>query len=66
MKLDKVLNELTEYAKTFNGNALEISVRAIQARCTVGEISEALEKDLGTLSSISHYCFRGLSESTYG
>ena len=39
-----LLNELEVCAKTGNGNLLEISVRCAEARCTLGEISSALEK----------------------
>lgn len=41
--VQKVLAELTEYAKTGNGNGLEIAVRASKLRATVGEITTALE-----------------------
>jgi len=40
----ELLNELEVCAKTGNGNLLEISVRCAEARCTLGEISSALEK----------------------
>ena len=41
--VQKVLQELTEYAKSGNGNGLEIAVRASKLRATVGEITSALE-----------------------
>ncbi|MEN9700176.1 MAG: hypothetical protein RLZZ301_1374 [Bacteroidota bacterium] len=42
-----LLNELTLAAKNGTGNLLEISVRCAQARCTLGEISMALETIYG-------------------
>lgn len=40
---ESCLNKLTEAAKTGSGNLLELAVAASKARCTVGEISMALE-----------------------
>jgi methylmalonyl-CoA mutase len=40
----ELLNELENSAKNENGNLLEICVRCAEARCTLGEISFALEK----------------------
>lgn len=39
----KCLNALTECAKGGQGNLLDLSIAAAKARCTVGEISDALE-----------------------
>jgi methylmalonyl-CoA mutase len=41
--IQKVLAELTEYAKTGIGNGLELAVKAARLRATVGEITSALE-----------------------
>lgn len=41
------LAALTETAKTGEGNLLDLSVKAARARCTVGEISDALESVWG-------------------
>lgn len=41
-KAEACLAALTESAKTGKGNLLELSVEAARARCTVGEITEAL------------------------
>ncbi|RKP12744.1 methylmalonyl-CoA mutase-domain-containing protein [Piptocephalis cylindrospora] len=41
-KAEACLAALTESAKTGKGNLLELSVEASRARCTVGEITEAL------------------------
>jgi methylmalonyl-CoA mutase len=47
---DAVLNamdELSHYAKTGEGNGLELAIKAIRARASVGEITYALEKVWG-------------------
>jgi len=46
-KVNQVLDEITEAAKTGKGNLLEIAVRAAELRATVGEISYAIEKVSG-------------------
>ncbi len=46
-KVAEILNELTDYAKNGNGNALEIAIRAVRNRATIGEITSALEKIWG-------------------
>lgn len=38
------LDALTQVARDGNGNLLQLSIEAVRARCTVGEISAALEK----------------------
>jgi len=43
----QALDVLTGAAKTGEGNLLELAVNAARARATVGEISDALEKDWG-------------------
>lgn len=43
----QALHALTDAAKTGEGNLLELAVNAARARATVGEISDALEKDWG-------------------
>jgi methylmalonyl-CoA mutase len=43
----QALDALTDAAKTGEGNLLELAVNAARARATVGEISDALEKDWG-------------------
>eukprot|EP01135_Chromosphaera_perkinsii_P002514 Nk52_evm30s224 gene=Nk52_evmTU30s224 len=43
----KCLDALTECARTKKGNLLALSIDAARARCTVGEISDALEKEWG-------------------
>lgn len=41
------LENLTQYAETGQGNALDLSIKAARVRCTVGEITYALEKVWG-------------------
>ncbi|MBC7713620.1 MAG: methylmalonyl-CoA mutase [Rhizobacter sp.] len=41
------LEDLTEYARTGKGNALDLAVKAARARASVGEITYALEKVWG-------------------
>jgi len=41
------LENLTKYAETGQGNALDLSIKASRVRCTVGEITYALEKVWG-------------------
>jgi len=46
-KVELALNALTEAAQSGNGNLLELAVTAAECRCTLGEISTALEKVYG-------------------
>ena len=46
-KVSECMAKLEYYAKTGNGNGLELAVEAMEARCSVGEISYALEKEWG-------------------
>lgn len=48
----ELLNELEVAAKEKNGNLLEIAIRAAQARCTLGEISDALERVYGRYQAV--------------
>jgi methylmalonyl-CoA mutase len=50
--VQKLLKELEFAAKEENGNLLEIAVRAAQARCTLGEISDALERVYGRYQAV--------------
>ena len=47
------MEKLTKYAETGEGNGLALSVEAMRARCTVGEITYALEKVWGRYSANS-------------
>lgn len=44
-KVEAILSQLTECAKTGNGNLLDLAIQAARLRATVGEISFALEKE---------------------
>src|SRR5690606_31985587 len=46
-KVKACLAQLTESAKTGNGNLLALAVEAAEARATLGEISDALEEVFG-------------------
>lgn len=56
-EVDAALAALTEAAQNGTGNLLDLSVKAARCRCTLGEISAALEKVYGrykaTIRSIS-------------
>lgn len=52
-KVDHLLEKLTRYAETGEGNALEISVEAARARCSIGEMTYALEKVWGRYNATS-------------
>ncbi|KAF9159762.1 hypothetical protein DFQ27_006035 [Actinomortierella ambigua] len=64
-KAQACLAALTECAKTGEGNLLELAVEASKARCTVGEISEALETVWGRHSP-SIRVVSGAYKSEYG
>ncbi|TDQ24072.1 methylmalonyl-CoA mutase [Tenacibaculum caenipelagi] len=46
-EVDKALNDLTESAKSGDGNLLDLAVKAARNRATLGEISDALETIFG-------------------
>jgi methylmalonyl-CoA mutase len=46
-KVEDALNALTQSAKTGKGNLLELAINAARVRCSLGEISSALEKVFG-------------------
>ncbi len=56
-KAEEALHALTECAKTGKGNLLELAINAARLRCSLGEISYALEKVYGrykaTIKSIT-------------
>ncbi len=47
LEVETALNALTESAKTGKGNLLELTINAARVRCSLGEISSALEKIFG-------------------
>lgn len=46
-EVEEALNALTESAKSGKGNLLELAITAARVRCSLGEISSALEKEFG-------------------
>ncbi len=46
-EVEKALNALTESAQSGKGNLLELAINAARVRCSLGEISYALEKVFG-------------------
>lgn len=50
--VQKLLQELENAAKNENENLLEIAIRAAQARATLGEISDALERVYGRYQAV--------------
>ncbi|MEY4659416.1 MAG: hypothetical protein RJB36_1182 [Bacteroidota bacterium] len=51
-RVTSLLDELETAAREQNGNLLEIAIRAAQARCTLGEISAALERVYGRYQAV--------------
>ncbi|KAI9188151.1 hypothetical protein H9P43_002542 [Blastocladiella emersonii ATCC 22665] len=64
-RAEACLAALTECAKSGKGNLLELSVEAAKARCTLGEISYALEKVWGRHSPVTRV-ISGAYKSEYG
>jgi methylmalonyl-CoA mutase len=48
----KALEAITECVRTGEGNLLDLSVKAAQLRCTLGEISDACEKIVGRYKAV--------------
>jgi methylmalonyl-CoA mutase len=46
-QVQNALNALTDCAKTGQGNLMDLSIKAMRERATVGEVSDALEKVFG-------------------
>ena len=51
--VDQVLADITQCAKTGNGNLLDLSIKAARLRATVGEISDAMEAEFGRFQAES-------------
>ncbi len=49
--VNQILDEITECARTGEGNLLALSVEATRRRATVGEISYAMEKEFGRFNA---------------
>ena len=50
------LDALTKCSETNEGNLLELSIAAARARCTLGEISDAMEKVCVCVRACVHAC----------
>ncbi len=59
------LDALTAGAKNNTGNLLELSINAVRARATVGEVSDALEKAYGRHQAVSKRT-KGVYANEYG
>ncbi|RKP11024.1 methylmalonyl-coenzyme A mutase-like protein [Thamnocephalis sphaerospora] len=64
-KAESALSKLTECARTGEGNLLDLAIQAARTRCTVGEISEALEKVWGRHEPVTRVV-SGAYKSEYG
>ncbi len=62
--VQKALDDLTRVA-TSDGNLLELSIAAVRLRATVGEISDALEKEFGRYVATTQ-CISGVYAAEYG
>jgi len=62
--VQKALGDLAR-AATSDGNLLELSIAAVRLRATVGEISDALEKEFGRYVATTH-CISGVYAAEYG
>ena len=51
-KVQELLSELESAAKNQEGNLLEIAVKCAKERCTLGEISDAMERAFGRYQAI--------------
>jgi methylmalonyl-CoA mutase len=62
--VQKALGDLTRAAAS-DGNLLELSIAAVRLRATVGEISDALEKEFGRYVATTQ-CISGVYAAEYG
>jgi methylmalonyl-CoA mutase len=62
--VQKALDDLTR-AATSDGNLLELSIAAVRLRATVGEISDALEKEFGRFVATTQ-CISGVYAAEWG
>jgi len=53
-KVDSALNAISNAAESGEGNLLELSIKAIRLRATVGEVSNAMEKIWGRYNAPIH------------
>ena len=64
-KVKKVLSAITKSADTGDGNLMELSVQAAQARASLGEISDAMEKVYGRYKAVIRSA-SGVYRKAYG
>eukprot|EP01088_Endostelium_zonatum_P013609 TRINITY_DN2831_c0_g4_i1.p1 TRINITY_DN2831_c0_g4~~TRINITY_DN2831_c0_g4_i1.p1 ORF type:complete len:766 (+),score=198.02 TRINITY_DN2831_c0_g4_i1:14-2311(+) len=66
-KAQDIINKITQAASSESGadNLLALAVDAARARCTVGEISDALEKAYGRFQ-LNDSMVQGMYKATYG
>ncbi|MDC0255931.1 methylmalonyl-CoA mutase family protein, partial [Bacteriovoracales bacterium] len=62
--VQSALDNLTLYAKTGKGNALDLSIKAARVRCSVGEITYALERVWGRYNA-NNQTIAGVYGSAY-
>lgn len=62
--VQKALDDMAR-AATSDGNLLELSIAAVRLRATVGEISDALEKEFGRYVATTQ-CISGVYAAEYG
>ncbi len=62
--VEKALDDITAAAKS-DGNLLEVALKAVRLRATVGEISDAMEKVFGRFVATTQ-CISGVYASEYG
>lgn len=62
--VQKALDDITAAAKS-DGNLLEVALKAVRLRATVGEISDAMEKVFGRFVATTQ-CISGVYASEYG
>jgi methylmalonyl-CoA mutase len=62
--VQKALEALT-HAAASDGNLLDLSIKAVRLRATVGEISDALEKEFGRYVATTQ-CISGVYAAEYG
>ena len=67
--VEDILNQITQAAASGEGNLLGLSIEAIRRRATIGEISDAMEKEFGrftaqaqTVSGVYGAAYEGDSE----
>jgi methylmalonyl-CoA mutase len=63
--VEHALSALTDCARTGEGNLLDQTIKAIRARATVGEVSDALEQEWGRFRA-THQVISGVYGAAFG